>query len=177
MAVLTERTPGTPILHVDEFTHGKTTALRRIEFVPPPEIAHAGVSPSSSPPAAISTSTTPPPRPRRTPNNGLAPDRLPADFTRRRRSASASTKARAVRLRSQQGEAELPVQISDHVKPGEVYTTFHNTRVFLNQITTSHRDRYTKTPEYKVTAVNVAKLAAPAEREESRRACIQPAAP
>ena len=69
--------------------------------------------------------------------------------------------AEMVRMSSKQGEAELPVQISDHVKPGEVYTTFHNTRVFLNQITTSERDRYTMTPEYKVTAVNIAKLARP----------------
>jgi predicted molibdopterin-dependent oxidoreductase YjgC len=30
--------------------------------------------------------------------------------------------------------------------------------VFLNQITTSHRDRYTKTPEYKITAVRIEKL-------------------
>ena len=53
------------------------------------------------------------------------------------------------------------MRISNHVKPGEVYTTFHSTRVFLNQITTSHRDRYTKTPEYKVTAVQVAPTTGP----------------
>ena len=52
--------------------------------------------------------------------------------------------------------------MSGNVKPGEVYTTFHNARVFLNQITTSQRDRYTKTPEYKVTAVRIDKLPAPA---------------
>jgi len=52
------------------------------------------------------------------------------------------------------------VKISDRVKDGEVYTTFHSTRVFLNQITTSQRDRYTKTPEYKITAVRIEKLAA-----------------
>jgi predicted molibdopterin-dependent oxidoreductase YjgC len=63
-----------------------------------------------------------------------------------------------VRLRSEQGSADLPVKISDGVKTGEVYTTFHSTRVFLNQITTSHRDRYTKTPEYKITAVRIEKL-------------------
>ena len=63
-----------------------------------------------------------------------------------------------MRLRSKQGAAELPISISSNVKPGEVYTTFHNARVFLNQITTSEVDRYTKTPEYKVTAVNIEKL-------------------
>ena len=53
------------------------------------------------------------------------------------------------------------MRISNTVKPGEVYTTFHCARVFLNQITTSQRDRYTKTPEYKVTAVNIGKLPTP----------------
>jgi formate dehydrogenase major subunit len=72
------------------------------------------------------------------------------------------TDGEKVRLASRQGSADLPVLISGTVKPGEVYTTFHCARVFLNQITTSQRDRYTKTPEYKVTAVNISKLAAPA---------------
>ncbi len=49
------------------------------------------------------------------------------------------------------------MKISAKVKPGEVYTTFHSARVFLNQITTSQVDRYTKTPEYKITAVRVEK--------------------
>lgn len=97
----------------------------------------------------------------RTPSNRLHPtDYLqisPTDAGR-----LGLSEGETVRLSSRQGEAELPVVISDHVKPGEVYTTFHNARVFLNQITTSQRDRYTKTPEYKVTAVRIEKLLAPA---------------
>ena len=64
----------------------------------------------------------------------------------------------SVRLRSRQGEAVLPVQVSDSVKSGELYATFHTARVFLNNITSPHRDRYTKTPEYKVTAVRLEKV-------------------
>jgi predicted molibdopterin-dependent oxidoreductase YjgC len=30
--------------------------------------------------------------------------------------------------------------------------------VLLNHITTAHRDRYTKTPEYKITAVRIERL-------------------
>ena len=154
-----ENSPGTPILHVDHFTHGKTTALRRIEFVPPPQILSAEF------PFLLTTGRNlyqynAATQTSRTPNNGLHPtDYLqisPVDATRR-----GLADGETVRLRSTQGTAELPVQISDHVKPGEVYTTFHSVRVFLNQITTSQRDRYTQTPEYKVTAVNIAKLATP----------------
>ena len=153
-----EGSPGTPILHIDEFTHGKTTALRRIEYVPAPNLLSAAY------PFLLTTGRNlyqynAATQTSRTPNNSLHPtDCLhisPVDAQRLK-----LEDGERVILSSKQGEAELPVLISDHVKPGEVYTTFHNARVFLNQITTSHRDRYTQTPEYKVTAVNVAKLAA-----------------
>lgn len=155
-----ENDPGTPILHVDQFTHGKTTALRRIEYLPPPR--------QTSPEfpfllttgrnlyhynAATQTGQTPNGRLNLTDYLQLSPvDAKRLDLA----------EGEIVRLSSQQGSAELPVAISDHVKPGEVYTTFHNARVFLNQITTSQRDRYTKTPEYKITAVQIGKLPAPA---------------
>jgi predicted molibdopterin-dependent oxidoreductase YjgC len=63
-----------------------------------------------------------------------------------------------VRVRSRTGAAVLPVQIREKQKPGVLYATFHTARVFLNELTSSQRDRYTKTPEYKVTAVTVEKV-------------------
>ena len=153
---VTEDDPGTGILHVDHFTHGKTTALRRIEYVAPPVLL------SKEYPFLLTTGrnlyqyncAT---QTARTPNDSLhATDYLQLS------SADAASLGLAdgetVRLRSTQGSADLPVKISNSVKNGEVYTTFHSTRVFLNQITTSHRDRYTKTPEYKITAVRIEKL-------------------
>ncbi|NOS72724.1 MAG: formate dehydrogenase subunit alpha [Verrucomicrobia bacterium] len=151
-----ENDPGTGTLHTDHFTHGRTTALRRIEYVAPPVLT------SSEYPFLLTTGRNlyqynAATQTNRTPNGTLhATDYLqlsPADASK-----LGLADGQAVRLRSEQGSAELPVRISDHVKPGEVYTTFHSTRVFLNQITTSHRDRYTKTPEYKVTAVRIEKL-------------------
>lgn len=41
---------------------------------------------------------------------------------------------------------------------GELFTTFHTAEVFLNNVTSPYRDKYTLTPEYKVTAVRVEKL-------------------
>jgi len=154
----TESDPGTMVLHTDHFTHGKTTPLRRIEYVAPPNLTTKEFPFMLSTGRNLyqynaATQTT------RTPNGDLhATDYLqlsPIDAERLGLAAG-----EMVRLRSQQGAAELPVRISDQVKPGEVYTTFHSTRVFLNQITTSHRDRYTMTPEYKVTAVRIEKLEA-----------------
>ncbi|MSU69483.1 MAG: formate dehydrogenase subunit alpha [Opitutaceae bacterium] len=153
---LNEDDPGTGTLHTDHFTHGKTTALRRIEYVAPPVLL------SKEYPFLLTTGRNlyqynAATQTARTPNDRLhATDYLqlsPVDATR-----LGLTEGEIVRLRSEQGSADLPVQVSDHVKPGEVYTTFHSTRVFLNQITTAHRDRYTKTPEYKITAVRIEKL-------------------
>ena len=155
---LDENDPGTPTLHADHFTHGKTTALRRIEYVAPPKLTTPEF------PFLLTTGRNlyqynAATQTARTPNDGIHP----TDYLQLSPSDAASlglTDGESVRLRSEQGSADLPVKISDRVKDGEVYTTFHSTRVFLNQITTSQRDRYTKTPEYKITAVRIEKLAA-----------------
>jgi formate dehydrogenase major subunit len=60
-----------------------------------------------------------------------------------------------VRVHSRYGEASLPIRITRAVKPGELFATFHTARTFLNRVTSPHRDRYVKTPEYKVTAVQI----------------------
>jgi formate dehydrogenase major subunit len=62
------------------------------------------------------------------------------------------------RVASRYGAAILPVKVTDTVRPGELFATFHTTQVFLNQLTGPYRDSVTGTPEYKVTAVAVHKF-------------------
>jgi formate dehydrogenase major subunit len=62
-----------------------------------------------------------------------------------------------VRLQSRYGEARLPIHITSTLKPGELFATFHTSGAFLNRVTGPHRDRYVKSPEYKVTAVRIQK--------------------
>jgi formate dehydrogenase major subunit len=151
----TEDDPGLPVMHADHFSHGKTTPLRRIEYVPAPELTDDQfpfllTTGRNLYQYNASTQTN------RTANAGLhAADYLSVSETDARRLGLRD--GETVRLRSRQGAAQLPVQISNTVKPGELYATFHTARVFLNEITSSHRDRYTKTPEYKVTAVALEK--------------------
>lgn len=64
----------------------------------------------------------------------------------------------SVRIRSRYGEAVLPIRITSTVKPGEMFATFHTAEVFLNRVTSPHRDRYVKSPEYKVTAVKIERV-------------------
>jgi predicted molibdopterin-dependent oxidoreductase YjgC len=50
------------------------------------------------------------------------------------------------------------VHITRQVKRGELFTTFHDPKVFLNYATGKQRDRFTLAPEFKVTAVRIDKL-------------------
>ncbi len=61
----------------------------------------------------------------------------------------------AVQVRSRYGETELAVQITERVPAGIVFATFSDPAVAINQVTGPHRDPYTHTPEYKVTAVDL----------------------
>lgn len=66
--------------------------------------------------------------------------------------------AEQVQLRSAYGAAQLPIRINPAVKPGELFTAFHNAEAFINNLTSPLRDKHTLTPEYKVTAVAMDKL-------------------
>ena len=57
----------------------------------------------------------------------------------------------------------LRARLSDRVKPGVVYTTFHHPVSGANVVTTDNSDWATNCPEYKVTAVNVERVTQPSE--------------
>jgi len=63
--------------------------------------------------------------------------------------------AQPTRVRSRYGETVIPALITDRVRIGTVFATFSDPTVFINQVTGPHRDPYTGTPEYKVTAVHL----------------------
>lgn len=63
-----------------------------------------------------------------------------------------------VRLKSRYGECVLPVEITDKMRTGELFASFHDPSIFLNYTTGETRDRFTQAPEFKVTAVRIEKL-------------------
>ena len=65
-----------------------------------------------------------------------------------------------VKMVSAYGAAVLPVRVSAMVSTGQLFATFHTTTVFLNALTSPYRDAAVGTPEYKLTAVRVERLAA-----------------
>jgi formate dehydrogenase major subunit len=151
-----ENDAGTEILHRESFSHGKTTALRRIAYQPSAELTDAEF------PFLLNTGRTlyqfnAGTMTRRTPNVDLLPtdylDIGPEDAERLR-----VKNGNRVRVRSRYGEAALPVRIDSLVKPGQVFATFHDANIFLNRLTSPNHDRYVKTPEYKVTAVSISRV-------------------
>jgi formate dehydrogenase major subunit len=60
-----------------------------------------------------------------------------------------------VGITSRAGQTVLHAEISDRVRPGVVYTTFHHPESGANVVTTDNSDWATSCPEYKVTAVQV----------------------
>jgi formate dehydrogenase major subunit len=153
---LDEADAGLEILHSQTFGHGKTTALRRIPFSPSKEATEQQF------PFLLNTGRTlyqfnAGTMTRRTANLELLPtdylDIAPAD------AESLELKSgERVQVRSRYGEVTLPVRVDSRVNPGELFATFHDSEVFLNHATSSYRDRYVKTPEYKVTAVSIKRL-------------------
>jgi formate dehydrogenase major subunit len=71
-----------------------------------------------------------------------------------------------VSIESRAGATALPAEITERVQPGVVYTTFHFPESGANVVTTENSDWATNCPEYKVTAVQVARVNRPSEWQE-----------
>jgi formate dehydrogenase major subunit len=148
--------PGTDILHRDTFGIGPRARLRVIDYQSTPETTDTEF------PFLLTTGRTlhqfnAGTMTARTPNEVLRPADLleiaPAD------AAELSLRdGDVVRVVSRYGAARLPLRITDGMKRGELFATFHTAETFLNRVTGPHRDRLAGTPEYKVTAVRVERV-------------------
>jgi len=149
--------PGTTILHTDSFPHGQRAPLKRVEFAPTAETRTAEF------PFLLTTGRTlyqfnAGTMTMRTPNTKLREtdtlDIAPADAAQ-----LDLHNGDRVHVRSRHGEAAIPLRLDPRVKRGELFATFHAAEVFLNQLTSPHRDNVVMTPEYKVVAVAVERAA------------------
>jgi formate dehydrogenase major subunit len=150
-----EEDPGTERLHAAAFTSGPRARLQPLTYDATPEVT------SPEFPFLLTTGRTllrfnAGTMTSRTKNALLEPtDTLgisPADAA-----LLAVGEGDRVRVTSRYGEANLPIALRDDLRPGEVFSTFHDPAVFLNSLTSPRADAETGTPEYKVTAVQVAK--------------------
>jgi formate dehydrogenase major subunit len=143
---------GTEVMHTESFPVGRA-ALRRVHYRPTDEVVDKEF------PFLLITGRTlyqfnAGTMTMRTVNVKLRPtdvlDISPQDAKR-----LDLKEGKPVRIHSRYGEATLPIRITSTVNAGELFATFHTAEVFLNRVTSPHRDRYVKSPEYKVTAVGI----------------------
>lgn len=150
-----ELNPGTEVMHIESFPIGNKAALRRIPYRPTEETVDEEF------PFLLITGRTlyqfnAGTMTMRTANAELrATDLL--DISAEDAERLQLRGGEQVRLHSRYGDASLPIRITSTVRPGELFATFHTAKVFLNRVTGPHRDRYVKSPEYKVTAVQIEK--------------------
>jgi formate dehydrogenase major subunit len=148
--------PGTPILHREVFASGPRATLRPVEYFPTPEqvtdrYPFLLITGRSLYQFNAGTMTG------RTRNNELRPadvlDISPTDAVE-----LDVRDGERVRVLSRYGTAVLPARINTAVAAGQLFATFHTPQVFLNALTSLHRDSVCGTPEYKITAVQLERL-------------------
>lgn len=146
---------GTPTLHVDNFSHGRRATLACIPFKATSEQCTAQyplllITGRTLYQFNAGTMST------RTANLQLRPydtlDMSPADANRLELHAG-----ELVDVTSRYGKCTLPLRITDRIREGELFATFHNAEAAVNRVTSHWRDLLVNTPEYKITAVRVRK--------------------
>ncbi|MEE4143645.1 MAG: formate dehydrogenase subunit alpha [Halieaceae bacterium] len=154
-----EQTPdGTPIMHVDVFVRGKGH-FALTEYVATEERANRRF-PLLLTTGRILSQYNVGAQTRRTANSHWHPEDTleihPHDAEER-----GVAQGDWVGIRSRVGHTVLRASITERVKPGVVYTTFHHPLSGANVITTDNSDWATNCPEYKVTAVQVSRVTEP----------------
>jgi len=144
---------GTPIMHVDQFVRGKGLFVET-DYEPTLEKANQKF-PLLLTTGRILSQYNVGAQTRRTENNVWHGE----DVLEVHPSDAETTGVRdgeLVSLASRKGDITLRAKITTRVKPGVVYTTFHNPETGANVVTTEYSDWATSCPEYKVTAVQIA---------------------
>ena len=144
---------GTPVMHIDQFVRGKGLFVET-DYEPTEEKTNRKF-PLLLTTGRILSQYNVGAQTRRTENNAWYPEDIlevhPADAE-----ARGIQDGKLVSLASRKGDITLRAKITERVKPGVVYTTFHNPETGANVITTEYSDWATNCPEYKVTAVQIA---------------------
>ncbi|MEP5569726.1 MAG: formate dehydrogenase subunit alpha [Halioglobus sp.] len=149
---------GTPTMHVDEFVRGKGY-FAVTEFVPTEERANRRF-PLLLTTGRILSQYNVGAQTRRTQNSTWHEEDV-LEIHAHDAQERGIDEGDWVGIQSRVGTTVLHAKISERVKPGVIYTTFHHPVSGANVVTTDNSDWATNCPEYKVTAVQVSKVSEP----------------
>jgi predicted molibdopterin-dependent oxidoreductase YjgC len=147
--------PGTPCLHMDQFTCG-LGVFHAIDYIPPAEL------PNDEYPYYLTTGRvlyqyhTGTMTMKSDGLNTLAPECFVEISTDDAFSGKIGEGDR-IRVASRRGEIEAIARVSDRVEKGTVFIPFHYANAAANKLTNAALDPIAKIPEYKVCAVRLAK--------------------
>jgi predicted molibdopterin-dependent oxidoreductase YjgC len=148
---------GTPVLHTQQFTHGKGV-FHAIEFIPPAEKT------DDEYPLYLTTGRVlyqyhTGTMTRKT--EGLN-EKAPANFIEISAADAEKfglTDGEMVKIASRRGEIVSKLSVSEKAVSGTVFMPFHFAEAAANKLTNAALDPVSKIPEYKVCAVKVVKAA------------------
>ena len=154
--------PGTATLHRDAFANGARAALQCVEYRPTsehlvPDYPLLLTTGRSLYHFNAGTMTG------RSRNAEFEPAAV-LDISRADAIALGVHDGERVRVVSRYGAAVLPARFSAIVAVGQLFATFHTTDTVLNAVTGPHRDRVVGTPEYKLCAVRIERVAGESDR-------------
>ncbi len=164
---------GTEVLHVQSFprANGRGTFMLT-EYVPTTERTNDRF-PLLLTTGRILTQYNVGTQTRRTANSKWHPeDRL--EISREDAEARGIRDGEWVQLTSRFGTTKLRAQFSMRVNAGVVYTTFHHAKSRVNAVTSDLSDWATNCPEYKVTAVEVTRVAQDSEAATAKKTKQKP---
>jgi formate dehydrogenase alpha subunit len=149
--------PGTPILHIGQFSSGKGV-FHGLAYIPPAEAVDADYPLYLTTGRVLyhyhtGTMTMK--------SEGLM-DRAPESFVeiaRQDASAHGLEEGAMVTIASRRGSIEARVKISDKAVPGTIFIPFHYAQAAANKLTNAALDPISGIPEFKVCAVKLSKAA------------------
>jgi len=147
--------PGTPCLHMDQFTCG-LGVFHAIEYLPPAEL------PDKDYPLYLTTGRvlyqyhTGTMTMKSAGLNELAPECF-VEMSRTDAGQYGIREGDVVRVRSRRGEIEAEARLSEKAVKGTIFIPFHYARAAANKLTNAALDPTAKIPEYKVCAIQIEK--------------------
>ena len=149
--------PGTPCLHVDQFSCG-LGIFHAIDYIPPAEIADDNYPMFLTTGRVLYHYHTGTMTMKTAGLNELAPDCF-VEISGRDADSYKISDGDTLRIASRRGEIEAKARISEMAADGTVFIPFHYAQAAANILTNSALDPVAKIPEYKVCAVSISKAA------------------
>ncbi len=149
--------PGTPCLHIDQFSCG-LGVFHAIDYIPPAEVIDDEYPLYLTTGRVLYQYHTGTMTMKSKGLNELAPDSF-VEISRQDANAYEIGEGDLLKISSRRGEIKVEARISEKAVTGTVFIPFHYAKAAANVLTNAALDPVAKIPEYKVCAIKLSKAA------------------